>query len=365
MTGVLLALDRPQILEKCLNAFANEMRFYRPRNEKFSALGAEQVTLASLLIFTPKLREFSFKSLELMRSEWNTMKYRSFRVVVFFARVCFTIVYPQSHLHVVQRINFSNILSALFTCSTDKQVRIWDMETGICVRRFRGHSSFVNSCHPVRRGPQMVCSASDDGTVRVWDQRQRDACKSFQCTYQVTSVSFNDTGEQIFSAGIDNDIKVWDMRKGNPIYTMFGHSDTVTGIRLSPDGSFLLSNAMDCSLRLWDVRPFAPEHRCLRLFQGAQHNFEKNLLRCSWSPDGNRISAGSSDRFVYVWDVTSCRILYKLPGHQGSVNETNFHPTEPIRKRFLFRISYPTDRAFHFLVLSVGSDKKIFLGELA
>jgi hypothetical protein len=26
------------------------------------------------------------------------------------------------------------------------------------------------------------------------------------------------------------------------------------------------------------------------------------------------------------------KIIYKLPGHQGSVNETDFHPTEPIRK---------------------------------
>lgn len=250
------------------------------------------------------------------------------------------------HSGAVMELNFSTDGSSLFTCSTDKNVRVWDMETGTCLRRFKGHASFVNSCHPVRRGPQLVCSGGDDGTVRVWDQRQKDACRMFQCTYQVTSVSFNDTAEQIFSAGIDNDIKVWDMRKDGSLYKMQGHGDTVTGLTLSPDGAYLLSNSMDCSLRVWDVRPFAPEQRCLRIFQGAQHNFEKNLLRCSWSPDGNRISCGSSDRYVYVWDVASRKILYKLPGHQGSVNETDFHPKEPI-------------------LLSAGSDKKIFLGELA
>lgn len=36
------------------------------------------------------------------------------------------------------------------------------------------------------------------------------------------------------------------------------------------------------------------------------------------------------DRFVYIWDTTSRRILYKLPGHAGSVNEVAFHPEEPI-----------------------------------
>jgi Prp8 binding protein len=49
---------------------------------------------------------------------------------------------------------------------------------------------------------------------------------------------------------------------------------------------------------------------------------------------------------VFVWDFDSRRVLYKLPGHDGAVNETSFHPTEPI-------------------VGSAGSDGKIFLGELA
>jgi Prp8 binding protein len=56
----------------------------------------------------------------------------------------------------------------------------------------------------------------------------------------------------------------------------------------------------------------------------------QNLLRCSWSPDGTKVSAGSADRFVYIWDTTSRRIIYKLPGHNGSVNDVVFHPKEPI-----------------------------------
>lgn len=40
-------------------------------------------------------------------------------------------------------------------------------------------------------------------------------------------------------------------------------------------------------------------------------------------------------RFVYVWDTTSRRILYKLPGHAGSINEVAFHPDEPISKSAL------------------------------
>lgn len=140
-------------------------------------------------------------------------------------------------------------------------------------------------------------------------------------------------------------MQVWDVRKKEILYTLRGHTDTVTGLRLSADGSYLLSNSMDNSLRIWDVRPYAPVERCVKIFSGHQHNFEKNLLRCAWSPDGTKITAGSSDRFVYIWDTTSRRIIYKLPGHNGSVNDVKFHPTETI-------------------VGSGSSDKQIYLGEI-
>jgi len=249
------------------------------------------------------------------------------------------------HAGAIMELQFSCDSEVLWSCSTDKAVRMWDMATGACIRRLKGHTNIVNSCHPARRGPQLAVSGSDDCSIKVWDSRRRDAVHSFPSEYQVTAVTFNDTAEQVISGGIDNDLKVWDLRKGALAYEMKGHTDTVTGLELSPDGSHVLSNGMDLSLRAWDIRPFAPEQRCVKVFLGHQHNFEKNLLRCSWSPDSAQVSCGSADRYVYVWDVSSRRILYKLPGHQGSVNETDFHPTEKI-------------------VLSASSDKKIYLGEI-
>ena len=47
------------------------------------------------------------------------------------------------------------------------------------------------------------------------------------------------------------------------------------------------------------------------------------------------VAAGSADRFVYVWDTATRRILYKLPGHLGSVNDVDFHLIEPIGRMIL------------------------------
>lgn len=251
----------------------------------------------------------------------------------------------KGHTGAVMELHFSLDGSTMFTASTDKTLGIWDFETGTRIKKLKGHSSFVNSCFPSRRGPQYIVSGADDCTVKLWDTRKRGCAQTFQNIYQVTAVSFNDTSDQILSGGIDNEIKVWDLRKNDVLYKMSGHTDTVTCLRLSPDGSFILSNAMDNTVRMWDIRPFAPLERCLKVFTGAQHNFEKNLIKCSWSPDGLMISSGSADRFVYVWDTNSRRILYKLPGHDGSVNDVDFHPNE-------------------LILMSCGSDKKIYLGEL-
>ena len=43
---------------------------------------------------------------------------------------------------------------------------------------------------------------------QLWDIRKKAAIQTFQNTYQVLAVTFNDTSDQIISGGIDNDIKV-------------------------------------------------------------------------------------------------------------------------------------------------------------
>ena len=74
----------------------------------------------------------------------------------------------------------------------------------------------------------------------------------------------------------DNVVKVWDTRKpAQPIFQMAGHNDTVTGMSLSPDGAHVLTNSMDNTLRVWDIRPYASKERCVKLFTGHLHNFEK------------------------------------------------------------------------------------------
>lgn len=259
---------------------------------------------------------------------------------------CQNFLVMKGHKNSVLELHWTPDGENLVSCSPDKTVRVWDAATGEEECKFTGHRDIVNSCCPLRRGPPLFVSGSDDRSVCLWDMRTRRAVRKLSERFQVTAVAFSDGGDQVFSAGIENVVHAWDLRQDEVVMTLTGHNDTITGMRVSPDGAHLLTNSMDNTLRSWDVRPYAPAERCTRVFTGHQHGFERNLLRCDWSADGARVTAGSSDRMVYIWGAQSGAMQYRLPGHKGSVNEVVFHPSEAI-------------------VGSCSSDKTIFLGELA
>ncbi len=202
----------------------------------------------------------------------------------------------KGHKNSILELHWSTDGTKLYTASADKSLSCWDVESSKRIRKFVGHTSFVNSCFPARRGLDTVVTGSDDNTTKVWDLREKEPVHSFEGKYPVTAVTFNDTGDKVFSAGLDNQIKLWDIRKGDVDSVLHGHTDTITGLALSGEGSYLLTNSMDQTIRCWDVKSYVIGNRCVKIFQGNSHGYEKNLLKVTWKNDGSLISAGSADK---------------------------------------------------------------------
>ena len=64
--------------------------------------------------------------------------------------------------------------SMLFTCSVDKTGAVWDCEVGERIKKLKGHTSFVNTCCPTRRGVALLATGSDDGNVKVSGKERVD-----------------------------------------------------------------------------------------------------------------------------------------------------------------------------------------------
>lgn len=276
---------------------------------------------------------------------------------------CQNISVLKGHNNAVLQACWNSDSTRICSVSADKSVMVWDPLSHKRLRRYRDHESIVNSCssvanvmysaHASADSAMFFVTGSDDRTAKLFDVRCKEAVHSLPCKYPVLSVAMS--ANEVFTAGIDEVIKVWDRRMNTISYVLSGgHSDSITGIQLSPDGNSLLSCAMDTTLCIWDVKPFlatdnvTSTSRLVKQIPGAAlYGVDKNLLRCAWSSNGKRISCGSADipNHVYLWDSTSTQLKYRLPGHKDAVNEVAFHPNQPI-------------------IASASSDRTVFLGEL-
>jgi Prp8 binding protein len=273
--------------------------------------------------------------------------------------------------------------TTIVTASADQTLMLWDAPTGHRLRKWTSHTGIVNAV-TVMEEHNLIASASDDTTILLWDRRNKHPVGTYSTEYPVLAVAACagstsgggatlSSNHQLFTGGIDPQIRVWDIRQASaPLDRFSGHTDTVTCLSVHPDGTHLLSNSMDQTLRQWDIRPFVqpspppnygdmmmmgghthPHHhhhhheRLTQTYTGHQHSAEKGLLKCAWSVDGTLVSAGSSDARVHIWDVQSGQELYDLPGHTGCVHAVTFHPTETT------------------VLASGSSDQHVFVGELS
>ena len=74
---------------------------------------------------------------------------------------------PAGHKNAVVEVHWTADGERLISASSDKSVRAWDAATGNQVKKMAEHDNFVNSCCPLKRGPPLIVSGSDDGTAKV------------------------------------------------------------------------------------------------------------------------------------------------------------------------------------------------------
>lgn len=99
--------------------------------------------------------------------------------------------------------------SASYSGSWDTTIKVWGMNTLMCVQTFQGHSHFI------------------------------------------TCLSLFSTAHQnrLYSGSYDKTIRVWDTVSNECVYTIKGHSKWVVNLCLSEDGSRLYSGSEDCTIK--------------------------------------------------------------------------------------------------------------------
>jgi WD40 repeat protein len=198
------------------------------------------------------------------------------------------------------------------SCSGDRTLKVWDLESGRELRTLAGHFGDVNGVALAMDGRRVV-SASGDGTLKVWDlESGRELRTLAGHSDSVNGVAVSADGRRALSASSDQTLKAWDLEKGRELHTLAGHSDSVDGVALSADGRRAVSASYDQTLKVWDLESGRELHTL------AGHS---DWVRgVAVSADGRRAVSASHDQTLKVWDLESGRELHTLAGHSWWVN---------------------------------------------
>ena len=189
----------------------------------------------------------------------------------------------------------------------DKTVRLWDVETGRCLRVFEGHSNNILSV-AWSADQRRALSCSYDKTVRLWDVETGRCLRVLEGhTDEVWSVAWSADQRHALSGAEHGTLRLWDVETGRCLRVLEGHTSYVNSVAWSADQRHALSSSSDKTVRLWDVET----GRCLRVLEG-----HTNRARCvAWSADQRRVLSCAWDKTVRLWDVETGRCLRVLEGH--------------------------------------------------
>jgi len=198
------------------------------------------------------------------------------------------------------------------SASSDKTLKVWDLESGMAIRTLEGHAGRVRAVALTSDGRRAV-SASSDKTLKVWDLESGMAIRTLEGhAGRVIAVALTSDGRRAVSASSDETLKVWDIESGKLIRTLEGHAFWVNAVALTADGRRAVSASSDKTLKVWDIE----SGKLIRTLEG--HAYWVNAV--ALTADGRRAVSASSDKTLNVWDIESCKLIRTLEGHANWVN---------------------------------------------
>ncbi|XP_018484032.2 uncharacterized protein LOC108854865 [Raphanus sativus] len=221
------------------------------------------------------------------------------------------------------------------------------------IKKLRGHRNAVY-CAIFDRSGRYVITGSDDRLVKIWSMETAlclASCRGHEG--DITDLAVSSNNALVASASNDFVIRVWRLPDGMPISVLRGHTGAVTAIAFSPRQASvyqLLSSSDDGTCRIWDARysqwlPRIYVPNPLDAGTGKSNFTSSNaastsnaskshqILCCAYNANGTIFVTGSSDSNARVWSASKSNLddteqptheLDVLRGHENDVNYVQF-----------------------------------------
>jgi WD40 repeat protein len=179
------------------------------------------------------------------------------------------------------------------------EMYLWEVASGKRLWRLAGHTKVTggvfiergNRIHALAWAPggRWLASASDNGTIKVWDTATgKEAC-NFD-TGEDGELSWSGDGKYLAASSFGGLTRVWELPTGKVVHSLNRVGQAV----MSPDSKFL-AVAVAGGVKLWEV---ASGRELQPLNSGEQSNIGRIL---GWSPDARYLVYSANN--THIWDV--------------------------------------------------------------
>ena len=204
---------------------------------------------------------------------------------------------------------------------------MWDAHTGNNIKTLSGHKDIIVTVAYSPDGNTIV-SGGWDGMLHRWDAATGEPLKSFEIYTGVlhftrghggaiTHTTYSPDGKTIATAGADGTMQWWDAHIGDNIKTFTEYISGSRSITYSPDEKIIAVTAGG-KVNLWNA-----SGRHLKTLKGHKEGYVAGI---TFSPDGDILVTGSSDKTARLWNVHTGENIEILTGHTGIVYNAIFSP---------------------------------------
>ncbi|XP_018365092.1 PREDICTED: protein groucho-1-like [Trachymyrmex cornetzi] len=179
-----------------------------------------------------------------------------------------------------------------FSCCSDGNIAVWDLQNQTLVRQFQGHTDGA-SCIDISADGSKLWTGGLDNTVRSWDLREGRQLQQHDFNSQIFSLGFCPTGEWL-AVGMENsNVEVLHATKADK-YQLHLHDSCVLSLRFASCGKWFVSTGKDNLLNAWRT-PYGAS-----IFQAKESS---SVLSCDISTDDKYIVTGSGDKKATVYEI--------------------------------------------------------------
>jgi WD40 repeat protein len=173
---------------------------------------------------------------------------------------------------------------------TDLDIWVRDLEDGRVIARWSGHTGIIDAL-AVSSDGRYALSSSNDQTARLWDVATGVELRRFpgQSELDLHAI-FSPDGRRAIVTSAGHLVRVFGVETGRELLQLRGHTDKADSLAVSPDGSILVSGSWpERKFRVWDL----VDGRAL-----GEISLDGNPQLGAFSPDARRIFWSFSDHTV-------------------------------------------------------------------